>query len=328
VRIFVTGSTGFIGRRLVDRLARDGHEVTALARGEARGLAESVRVVKGDILDPASLRAVSPAGEGFDRLFHLAALVTFDPRRRAELLAVNGQGTANVLAAAREWGVKRSVVASSACTIGISRSPGEVLDETAAPNPALARRNPYLAGKLACEEAAAQVEGMEAVIVNPTTVFGPGDYSLNSGTLILKVARGRVIPAPPGGGNAVDVDDVVDGLLAAGERGRPGRRYILGGENLLYREMFKIVAEAAGRRPWFVRLPKIARGPAAAAAWVVGRLTGSRFVTPQIVEDLFAYKYYSSRRAAEELGWTPRRRFRESVERAWAFYREQGLIRS
>ena len=323
MRALVTGATGFIGSRLVARLCEEGTEVVALSRRPARALPEGARFIAADVLEPDSL---ARAGDGCGRLYHLAALVTFDPRRREELLRVNGQGTANVLAAARRWGVERCVVVSSAITLGLSASPDTVLDEEARPTEAMARSNPYLASKLEAERMAAEAAGSQSVtIVNPTTVYGPGDWSLNSGTLIRKIARSRVVPVPPGGGNVVDVDDVVAGVLAAGEGGQPGRRYVLGGANLPFTEIFSTIADVVGHRPSWVRLPRWMRGPMAAAAWVAGRLTGNRFLTPQIVGDLFAFKYYSSARAERELGWTPAHAFRESVERAWAFYRSEGL---
>jgi len=325
VKAFVTGATGFIGSRLVELLVGHGHEVVAFARRRRRWVPEGVRLVLGDVLDAESL---GDAGRDCQRLYHLAALVTFDPRRREELLRVNGQGTANILAAARRWGVERCVVVSSAITLGLSRSPDAIMDEECVAREADARRNPYLASKLAAEQAAAVAaqEGQAVTIVNPTTVYGPGDRTLNSGTLVATIARSRLVPVPPGGANVVDVDDVAEGILAAGERGTAGRRYVLGGANLRFAEIFCIIAKVAGRRPRWLRLPRCARLPMAAAAWVAGRLRGNRFLTPQIVADLFAYKFYSSARAADELGWRATRSFRESVERAYAFYRREGLI--
>ena len=163
------------------------------------------------------------------------------------------------------------------------------------------------------------------VIVNPTTVYGPGDWSLNSGTLVLQVAHSRVLPVPPGGSNVVDVDDVVSGILAAGEGGQSGRRYVLGGANLTFGAIVSTIAGVVGRRPLRVPLPRWMRGPMAAVAWLGSRLAGGRFLTPQIISDLFAFKYYSSARAREELGWEAHCPFREAVERAWVFYREAGL---
>ena len=323
MRALVTGATGFIGSRLVARLHGEGSEVVALARREGRGLPEGVRFVRGDILAPESL---GEAGRGCQRLYHLAARITFDPRRREELLRVNGQGTANVLAAARRWGAERCVVVSSACTLGLSRTSHRVLDEESVAATEEAERNPYLASKLEAERVAREAARDQAVVIaNPTTVYGPGDWTLNSGTLVVKIARSRVIPVPPGGSNVVDVDDVVAGILAAGERGESGHRYVLGGANLTFAEIVSTISSVVGRRPLRVGVPGWMRWPMAAAAWGAGRLTGRRFLTPQIVADLFDFKYYSNARARQELGWEPKCTFHESVERAWAFYQQEGL---
>ncbi len=317
MNVFVTGATGFIGRRLVRRLVDDGHSVRVLVRGVADGLPSAVETVRGDLLDDS----LGGAGEGCERLYHLAALVTFDSRLRADLLAVNGEGTVRLLAAAERWGVERTVVVSSACTLGLSDAAERVLDESSPLDPRLAARNPYLESKLAAERAA-----RGAVVVNPTTCYGPGDRSLNSGTLVKKVAEGSVLPVPPGGSNVVDVDDVVEGILLAGDRGRVGERYVLGGSNLAFAEIMETIAEAVGRRPRWVPVPRASRPLFGAAAWMLGKLTGSRFLTPQIVEDLFAFKYYSSDKARRELGYAPRFTFAESVGRAWKFYTENGLM--
>ena len=322
--VFVTGATGFIGQRLVKRLLAAGKSVTALTRSAAPGLPKEVHVVQGDLLRPETYAS---AGEGCRRLYHLAALITFDPRRRGELLRVNGDGTAAILDAARRWGVERAVVVSSACTLGLSDRPAPVLDETAEATAAMIAANPYLAGKLRCEEETLRRANEQwAAIVNPTTVFGPEDWTLNSGTLVKQVATARVMPVPPGGSNVVDVDDVVQGILNAGEQGRSGRRYVLGGENLPFAKIVDIIARVTGRAPLRVPLGRWLRRPMMAAAAVAMRTTGNRFLTPQIVGDMFAYKYYSSARARGELDWNPGCRFDDSVERAWTFYRTMGLI--
>lgn len=323
MKVLVTGATGFIGRRLVDRLQKDGVEVLSLVRDSRHGLPEGVRPVYGDILSPESL---ADHGQGCDRLFHLAALITFDPRKKGEMIKVNAQGTAIVLEAARRWKVKRSVVVSSGCTIGLSYAPDGLLTEDAPLDNKLLKANPYMESKILAErEALKAAREQEVVVVNPTTIYGPGDWRLNSGTLVLTIAGARVLPVPPGGSNVVDVDDVVEGILAAGERGESGRRYILGGENLRFQKIFQMIAQVVGRSPVMVRIPGWMRKPVSAATWLAARMFGGRFLTPQIVNDLFAFKFYSSARAHQELGWSPRHDFQKSVERAWVFYRQNGL---
>ncbi len=322
--VLVTGATGYLGQALCRALLREGAKVTAVSRGLGRPAPDGARAVVADVTDPVALAGLAAS---YDTIFHLAAMVSFDPAMAGRLLDVNARGTAGLLTAARSWGAGRVVVVSSACTIGLSARPDAVLDETAAPDPALCARNPYLASKLGAEAAALTAArlGQDVVVVNPTTVYGPGDYSLNSGTLILSVAKSALVPVPPGGSNVVDVDDVVDGMLAAARRGRVGERYILGGANLRFAEIVDVVAQVVGRRPLRLPVPALARMPMALAAGLVQKFTGSRLLTPQIVEDLFSFKFYSSAKAASELGFTAARPFADTVARAWEFYRREGL---
>ena len=325
MRALVTGATGFVGKRLVGKLCDQGIEVFALVRNAAQPLPEGVKPVVNDIRSPG-LPALS--GLSVDRVYHLAALITFDPRRRNELLQVNGEGTANILGAARRCHAESTVVVSSACTIGLSGSRDLWLDEDSSSPIELAQTNPYLESKLLSEKAAFEASGdQRVVIVNPSTIYGPGDYTLNSGTLILKVAGARILPVPPGGSNVVDVDDVVEGIVAAGEKGRTGRRYILGGANLTFGEIFAVVANAVKARPAFVPLPRLMRRPMAMAAGIIGAVSHNRFITAQMIQDLFAFKYYSSLRSRQELGWSATRSFEKSVEAAWDFYKRQGLVK-
>jgi dihydroflavonol-4-reductase len=328
MRAFVTGATGFIGRRLVDRLLETGAEVTAMARGREPAAPPAACLVN-IALEDGPERLAEPMA-GHDVVFHLAAKISFDPRSLPELLRVNGDGTRAVLAAARLAGVPRTVCVSSACTIGLSNRPDVVLDEDTPFDPRWEARNPYLRSKRLGEAYASEAvqAGQWVTVVNPTTVFGAGDRSLNSGTLLKQVAEARVLPVPPGGSNVVDVDDVVDGILAAAGHGRPGRRYILGGRNLAFREIIKRISSVVGRRPRLLTMRSAAKGPMMLGAWLVGQVAGSRLLTPQIVGDTFAYKFYSSRRAEVELGWRARRDFDRTLAAAWDYYRREGLIRA
>lgn len=323
-RALVTGATGFIGRRLVDRLVAGGVEVVAFQRSGGHFFPATVESVQGDVCREDQVAA---ACARVDVVFHLAALVTFDPRRRDELVRVNGGGTAAVLAAAMRAGVKRCVVAGSAATLGVSWAARFPRHEDASPPPEQVARNPYMESKLACERAAFDCPPrMPVVVVNPTTVFGPGDRTLNSGTLFRQVTTWPVLPVPPGGTNAVDVDDVVDGLVAAASRGTPGRRHVLAGQDLTFAEVISTIARVTGRNPVMVPVPAAARLPFEAAARVASAVSGGRFLTPQIVGDLFGFKHFACERARRDLGWYPRYSFADSAARAWEWYRREGLL--
>ena len=324
MKVFVTGAGGFIGRRLVERILAEGEQVVALVRRAGRPLPSAVHIVEGDITRGDSFRS---ALKGCERLYHLAARITFDPRERESVFNVNATGTGTVLREAALAGIGRVVVVSSACTLGLSESADVLLNEDSSASAALEAGNPYLASKVAAERIAFRAaEDLDIVIVNPTTAYGAGDWSLNSGTLVAQVARSPVVPIPPGGSNVVDVDDVASGILAAGARGQRGKRYVLGGQNLPFHSLFDTVADVVGHRPLFIRIPGWTREPLARAASIAGAVTGNRFLSAQMIRDLFTFKFFSSERARKELLWEPARSFRQSLEAAWDFYRREGLI--
>jgi dihydroflavonol-4-reductase len=157
-------------------------------------------------------------------------------------------------------------------------------------------------------------------------VFGPGDVNFNAGSYIRAIAGGLVLLYPPGGTNCVHVDAVVAGHLAAMDRGRPGERYVLGGENLTYREMFGVIADVLGRPRPLLPLPyPVALG----AARLVDAVAGVSGLRPRVsAEAVRAGRhllFYASAKAAKDLA-LPFIPFRRAVEDAVAWYRRHGLL--
>lgn len=324
MKVFVSGATGFIGRVLIARLIGKGDEVIALVRKKEHNLPEKVKVVYGDILSPHSWK---DSGYGCQRVYHLASMISFDPGKREQLLLINGTGTFNLLSACVQWNIEAAVVVSSASTMGLSYNKDNLLDEESFANQEIVNSNPYLESKFIEEKIAASFfANYRVVMMNPTTVYGPGDWTLNSGTLIKTVLTSRILPVPPGGSNVVDVEDVVEGIILAGEYGHSGLRYIIGNENLTFKEIFTVISDVVKNKPFLLSFPSFMRPFLSWVGGAMGSFTGSRLITSQIVNDMFCFKYYSTKRAENHLGFKPRYSFRESVERAWSFYREHGLI--
>ena len=254
MRALVTGASGFIGAHVATALDKSGVTVRGFDVGEPR----TSEWARGDVLDPDALRR---AVDGCDAVFHLAALYSYYRRDAAAMMRVNVEGTRNVLAAAGE---RRVVHTSSAATCG--PVPGRPADERDLP-PAWELKVAYKRSKIESENLA---RAAGAVVVNPTTPVGPGDRRPTpTGKMIRDVAAGRA----PGyvrttALNIVSVEDVAQGHLLAHERGRAGERYLLGGEDLSLREVFAIVAEAAGRTPPRIPIPF---KPLLAAAWTADR---------------------------------------------------------
>jgi dihydroflavonol-4-reductase len=272
VRALVTGAAGFIGGHVVAALSAAGAEVRAFDRRAAPVPVEAESLV-GDLLDRAALER---AMDGCDAVFHLAALYSYARSDAAAMRAINVEGTRLVLDAAVRTGVRRVVHTSSCATCG--PVPGRAATEDDAP-PHWELAVPYKRTKVEGERLALRAarEGLDVVVVNPTTPVGPGDLRPTpTGKMVADVARGRARAYLAGGAlNVVAVEDVAAGHLAAHERGRSGERYLLGGENLSIREVFAIVARAAGRRapriavPW--RAAHLAARIAQLALGAVGR---------------------------------------------------------
>jgi dihydroflavonol-4-reductase len=321
----VTGAGGFIGAHVARELLAHGWTVRALVRAESLDThrwPEGCEPVRGDLLDPASLER---AAEGCDAVFHVAARYSL-ARRDADLVErTNVDGTAHVLAAAAAAGA-RVVHTSSVATIGIPAdgAPGD--EETPlAPGQLVGA---YKRSKLASEELVLRAAGAGqwAVIVNPTAPIGPGDWRPTpTGRVIVEFLRGRMFGFVRTGLNLVDVRDVAAGHRLALERGQPGRRYVLGNENLSLRRILVLLGEITGRPAPRLRVPHaVAIGFAAADELVEGRLLRREPLAP-LDGALMARKhmYADPGRAVRELG-APRSPVMAALADAVEWYLDNG----
>jgi dihydroflavonol-4-reductase len=327
MRALVTGATGFVGAAVARALVREGWQVRALARpgSDRRNIqALPVEVSEGDLADRPSLeRALS----GCDTLFHVAAdyrLGAPDPR---QLYQTNVEGTRNILEASHQAGVRRVVYTSSVATVGIPAdgSPGNE-DTPVAVGDMIGhyKRSKFLAEQLVREAA---LSGTPVVIVNPSTPIGPGDVKPTpTGQLVLDAAAGRMPAYVDTGLNIVHVDDVAAGHLLALQRGRPGERYILGGEDMTLREILFEIAQLMGSKPPRFRLPTAVVFPIAYVAEAVARVTGRPGrITLEGVRMARKRMFFSSDKARRELGyqWRPPT---QALRDAIAWLREQGSL--
>jgi nucleoside-diphosphate-sugar epimerase len=346
MKTLITGATGFLGRRLVAELAPR-HALRLLVRPRPGGGAwaaggsafpAGVEVVAGDVTDPASLRQ---AMAGCEAVVHAAALVKI-VAPAAAFDRTNVGGLENVLAAAEAAGVGRFVYVSTFMALGPSEGgPGGVLDEGDAGGPEAAapgtagggrvwinhyERTKTLADRVARRAIAA---GAPLVVAYPGVIYGPGE--MTEGNLVVRHVLDllhRRLPAllgsPARRWSYVYVDDVARGIGQALERGRPGSRYVLGGDNVTLGEFYAIVEELSGVPVPRRRLPDgLAKGLGAAQkAWARLR-GGTPALTPDLVE---VYRHdwaYSSARAAADLGYSFRR-LREGIAGTLAWLRETG----
>jgi dihydroflavonol-4-reductase len=316
----VTGATGHLGNVLVRELLRRGKKVRALLEpgDEARALRGlDVEVVRGNVLRPETL---PPALEGVDVVFHLAGVVSISSLDIEIVRTVNVDGTRNVVEAAHRAGVRRLVYTSSVHAL-TEPAPGGVLTEEAGYDP---ERAPGDYGK--AKAAASRIvldavpEGLDAVIVNPVYVLGPYDYRLSEiGEVIVLFSRFPVPAGMDGCYDFIDVRDIAVGHVMAAERGRTGESYLLSGERMTVREMMRILAGLAGRRPPRVFIPLGIAAGLAAFAPIFEKVTGRRsLLTPYAVHTLAVDFAISDRKARQELGHDPRP-VEQSLRDAWAW---------
>lgn len=315
-RYLVTGATGFLGSHLVRRLRELGHDVVALCRGGSEALESlGVTVVKGDVLDAAS---VERASAGCDGLFHCAGLVSREAADAERMWQVHVIGTRTTLEAAKKAGIGRVVVASTSGTIAVSAEP-DVMNEDDETPTALIARWPYYRSKLFQEQAALELNtpGFEVVCVNPSLLLGPGDLRGSSTEDVRLFLERKVQAVPAGGLSFVDARDAADALVSAMERGRAGERYLVGGCNLTVREFFGRLERLTGiKAPW-MPMPKnaeLAKLAVRLVDRVVEKLGGTQPVSEETVDVAQHYWYCDWSKAERELGFRPR----DPGETLWA----------
>jgi dihydroflavonol-4-reductase len=322
----VTGASGFVGSAVARQLIASGWRVRVLMRPDSdrrnvEGLA--VETAYGALEDAASLSA---ALAGCSHLFHIAAdyrLWVPDP---AAMFRANVDGTRQLMESALAAGLERIVYTSSVATLGIIAG-GGVADE-ATPSAFADMIGPYKQSKFRAEEEVRRLvveRGLPAVIVNPSTPVGPRDIKPTpTGRMIVEAASGRMPAFVDTGLNLVHVDDVAAGHLLAAEKGRVGERYILGGENLPLAAILAEVAALSGRRPPRLRLPIAPLMPLAFVAETIARATGKEpFVTRDGLRMARKKMYFSSAKAAAELGYAPRP-VRQGLADAVVWFRRAG----
>lgn len=322
MRVFVTGGNGFIGSAVVRLLAQRGCEVVCLLRQTSR----TSRIddlpfarVAGDVRDAESVRA---GMRGCAATIHLAAPGSWGADDPETLRSVIVDGTHNVLDAAAALGGHRVVHVSSTAAVSCSEEP-RVFDERA-PFTVRDRSLYYAHAKHEAELLAAQAHqrGVAVVIVNPAEVYGPGDIDLGTARNLIDFAISRPVLVCRGGTSIVHVEDVATGILRALDRGRPGERYILGGQNVTIRDLASLVLELIGRHAPIVTVPRhLARLASRAAT----RLRIPLPYEPSVVPYATRYWFMDNTKATRELA-VRFRGARDTIASTIGWLREQKLI--
>jgi dihydroflavonol-4-reductase len=304
--ILVTGGTGLLGAHVLLRLLDAGKQVRALHRS-ARSLAtvrdifrhytddpdalmQGIEWVQGDILDIPSLQ---DAMTGVREVYHIAATVSFEPKDREFMFKVNVEGTANVVNLCLEQEARLCHV-SSVAALGRVEGQGIINEET--PWKDSERNSNYGKSKRKAELEVwrGMAEGLQAVIVNPCIILGPGDWTQSSAALFTKVWKG--LPYYTEGENAmVDVRDVAEVMVTLMERDIMGQRFIVSADNFKLRDVVNLIADGLGKkRPATKASPMLM-----ALAWRLEKLrsvlTRSKpFITRETADNALHVSHYDN----------------------------------
>lgn len=331
--ILVTGASGFLGSRLVKQLIARGEAVKGFVRAGSNlnllhGLPEGqFELAYGDVLvGDTVFRALASC----NRLIHVAGNFSMWSQNPEHIMATAVHGTKNVLTAAKQRDIERIVITSSVGVLGVTDGP-TTLDETHAFN--VEDPETYYLSKLRADEIVQEASALGSPIVRvlPSALFGPGDWRPTpNGRLLLDYLRRSPdfrIPVFDGGFNLVDVDDVAMGHVQALERGIPGERYILCGDNVTYEELFSTLSDLTG-----LAAPGGRVGPTSLTLLAVflelwARWTGE---PPPITRKLIRhrvgkYSWVKCDKAEVDLGYK-HRPHRETLDRAIRWYLKNGYL--
>lgn len=320
-RYLVTGATGLLGNNVVRQLVAAGEQVRVSTRAASdprplAGLAIEQSAV--DLRDPAALAA---AFRDVDVVIHCAGHTHIGWTQQALHQAINVEGTRAIANAARQCGA-RMVHVSSINAIGLGRLASPADEDSALPGIV---ECPYVLTKREGERIVQDeiTRGLWATIVNPALMLGPWDWKPSSGKMLLSLPR--IVPsAPVGAATFGDVRDAAASVIAAASRGQCGRRYILGGHTLSYKEAWRRMARSAGKLGPYLPMGPLFRGIVSPILDVYNGITGSEGDLNSAAIAMGRQEHcFSSQRAEKELGFRVRD-FNQTISDAWAWFREYG----
>jgi dihydroflavonol-4-reductase len=325
MRVFVTGGTGFLGNNLIRTLLDQGHQVLAPVRvsSDLRPLQDlQAETLPLNLLDPSE---VNLALEAVDAIIHSAAQIHIGWRELESSRQANVETTRILANAARRRKI-RMIYVSTVDTLAAA-DPLSVIDETQ--TEPMKIPSAYILSKREAESLMLQqvAQGLDGVIVNPGFMVGPRDFKPTSGKMMLMLWKQPILFFTPGGGcSVVDVRNVATGIANALGLARSGERYILAGENMSYRDLWRLMAKVMGRRPPV----RAMRNPLAAAVGGVGDLLARGLgreleINSASIRMGQMFHYYSSRKAEQELNYQITST-EAALADAWDWFREQKYV--
>ena len=245
--ILVTGGAGLLGKELITQLLQQGKQVRAIYNNTklANFNNENLQQIQCNILDVVGLEE---AMKEIEYVYHCAAIVSFSPKRKQEMFKINIEGTANVVNAALDAGIKKMIYVSSVAALGRIRENepiNESMNWTEETSNSAYGQSKYLAEMQVWRGIG---EGLDAVMVNPVIILGAGDWNSGS-SQIFKTAYDEFPWYTDGSTGFVDVRDVVKAMIELMSSDISAERFILSAENRTYGEVFNLMAKAFGKKP-------------------------------------------------------------------------------
>ena len=307
-RYFVTGATGLIGLTLTSKLAGSGCLLNLLVRLPEKAAFRAsghVSLFKGDVTD---FESVEKAMKGCTHVFHLAACAKPFSGDHGIFDRTNVEGTRNVLEAALKHNVRRVVYTSTAGIFDITGPDNEATETSAQPDVIY---TDYIRTKRAADRLCAEysARGLDIITVYPTRVFGPGPVNESNGVVkilnLYRKGKWRIIPGNGKTyGNYVFVEDVAFGLVQAMEKGKSGEKYILGGENLTFDDLFRTIAGVTRKNYRLVHLPYPVLWTASSLMVLFSGLFHKKtLISPGWVKRYLEHRRLSSQKAVVELDY-------------------------
>jgi dihydroflavonol-4-reductase len=306
---FITGATGFIGSHLLRRISEEYEKIYLLVRKGS--LTENIKwiegkdnifIVKGDLLEPSTFIDYLSRCE---HIYHTAGFVGTNRAHKDLVFKLNYEASVNLLKALEKVKPLKIVYLASIYALGKGEK-DKPADETVEYNlEDFARKIPYMKAKRMADGFAFELaeKGMPIVFGFPCYCLGPGDIYLSSSRIVLASIKGLLRFYVDGGINVVDVRDVAEGLFLCMKKGRAGEKYLLGGYNLTFKELFYELYRFTNCRPYF----KIPKGAVKFAGYLAELIFGKKSIIDYNSALIMCeYWFYNSDKAKRELGWQVR----------------------
>lgn len=303
MKILVTGATGFLGNNLARKMLELGHQVVTTVRptSDLRPLdGLDIETVHASLTEAT---AIAPVVQDVDVIAHSAAMIQLGHSKRESSIAFNVDSTTVLAQAARRRGI-RMINVSTVDTMAASKD-GTPISESSPDE--MKYDCSYVASKRAASDAFNEEigKGLDGLTVCPGFMIGPNDWKPSSGEMLLFVAKTPLLYVAAGGCSVVDVRDVADGIIRAIQKGKTGEKYILGGENISYMDLWTRMSKTVGGRPPRLKMSNWLAGVAGTVGDLISKLKAEELpLNSAALQMGQMLNWYSSQKAIDELGYS------------------------